>query len=94
MGKNDKVKISNFYNEVLFTYYLIFNFYFYDMSILFSSMSMCMHSIVHVWRSEDNLMEFGLNSVVSLQESVLTFYHVGPRIELGSPDLVASTFTH
>lgn len=33
MGKNDKVKISNFYNEVLFTYYLIFNFYFYDMSI-------------------------------------------------------------
>lgn len=55
---------------------------------------MCVHSTVHVWRSEGNLMEFGLNSVVSLWESVLTFYHVGPGIELRSPDLVASTSTH
>lgn len=40
-------------------------------------------ALAHVWRSENDL-----------KVSVLTFFHVSPRMELRQSDLVASSFMH
>lgn len=40
------------------------------------------HATVQLWRSENNL-----------QGSVLSFYHMGPEIELGFSGLATHTFT-
>lgn len=59
-------------------------FKFKHLKILFICACVCrQHGTAHVWSLKDNS-----------RKSILTFHHVGPQTELGSPCLRASTFTH